>query len=267
MLRYYRPELDLFIETDASGKGIGMALLQSETNDRSTLYPIAFGSKTLTSAETRYANIEREILGVVGALERFHYFTFGRPVVILTDHKPLISISKKALVNAPPRLQRLLLRLNNYNTSLQWIPGKEMIFADHLSRNIGDKQSEDPTCKGLDLKIQDVYLNTSNERCMSLAKETDKDETLVTLKNVIIRGWPSTRNECPQNLRTFWTFRDELSILGGLVLKGVRIIIPVQCQAEVLEKLREGYFGIDNTRLRAKDTVYWPEINALIYKL
>ena len=129
MLRYYRPELDLFIEMDASSKGIGMALLQSKTNDRATLYPIAFGSKTLTSAETRYANIERELLGVVGALEKFHYFVFGRPVVILTDHKPLISISKKALVNTPPRLQRLLLRLNNYNTSLQWIPGKEMIFA------------------------------------------------------------------------------------------------------------------------------------------
>ena len=267
MLRYYRPELDLFIETDASGKGIGMALLQSETNDRATLYPIAFGSKTLTSAETRYANIERELLGVVGALEKFHYFVFGRPVVILTDHKPLISISKKALVNAPPRLQRLLLRLNNYNTSLQWIPGKEMIFADHLSRNIGAKQSDDPTCKGLDLKIQDIYINTSNERCMSLAKETDKDETLIALKNVIIKGWPSTRSECPQNLRKFWTFRDELSILDGLVLKGIRIVIPVQCQSEVLEKLHEGHFGIDRTRLRAKDTVYWPEINVDIETL
>ena len=61
---------------------------------------------------------------MVGALEKFHFFTFGRPVTILTGHKPLISISKKALVNAPPRLQRLLLRLNNYNTTLTWIPGK-----------------------------------------------------------------------------------------------------------------------------------------------
>ena len=58
ILRYYRPELELIIETDASGKGIGMALLQSENDERSSLYPIAFGSKTLTSVETRYANIE-----------------------------------------------------------------------------------------------------------------------------------------------------------------------------------------------------------------
>ena len=64
----------------------------------------------LTRTETRYANIERELLGIVGALEKFHYFTLGRPVVILTDHKPLISISKKVLVNTPPRLQRLTIK-------------------------------------------------------------------------------------------------------------------------------------------------------------
>ena len=79
-----------------------MALLQSESNERETLYPIAYSSKTLTEAETRYANIEHELLGVVGALEKFDYFTFGKEVEILTDHKPLIAISKKTLVNAPP---------------------------------------------------------------------------------------------------------------------------------------------------------------------
>ena len=77
ILKYYRLDLDLFLETDASGKGIGMALLQSEENHRNSLYPIAYGTKTLTPAETRYANIEQELLGVVGALEKFHYFTFS----------------------------------------------------------------------------------------------------------------------------------------------------------------------------------------------
>ena len=119
VLKYYKPKLDLFLETDVSGKRIGMALLQNDDNERESLYPITYGSKTLTSAEMQYANIERELLGMVGALEKFHYFMFGHPVTVLTDHKPLIAIAKKALVNAPPRLQRLLLRLNNYNVSLQ----------------------------------------------------------------------------------------------------------------------------------------------------
>ena len=65
---------------------------------------------------------------------------------------------------------------------LEWIPGKEMIFADHLSRNVGQESSEVPTCKGLDVKINDVFLNASNDRCISLAQESEKDETLIALK-------------------------------------------------------------------------------------
>ena len=51
LLRYYRPNLDLYLETDASRVAIGMALLQSEGNNRNSLYPIAYGSKTLTDAD------------------------------------------------------------------------------------------------------------------------------------------------------------------------------------------------------------------------
>ena len=206
ILKYYRPDLDLFIEMDASGKGIGMALLQSESNERENLHPIAYGSKTFTPVETHYANIECELLGLVGALEKLHYFTFGRHLMILTDHKPLISISKKALVNAPPRLQRLLLRLHNYNTTLHWIPGKDMVFADHLRRNISCKESNEPTCEGLDLKVENIYVCASEDRCLSLAKETNKDEILIALKDMIIKGWPEKRDECPVKLRDFWTY-------------------------------------------------------------
>ena len=261
LLRYYRPDLDLYFETDASGAAIGMVLLQSEQNDRSSLYPIAYGSKTLTSADTRYANIECELLGVVGGLEKFNYFTFGRPVVILTDYKPLIAISKKSLVSAPPRLQHLLLRLANFNVELQWIPGKEMIFSDHLSHNVSSDSSNKPTCEGLDLKIHDVYLNASNEKCLSLENEMSKDPMMQALKHQIIKGWPHSRSECSKNLQEFWNYRDELSVLDGLVLKGSCIVIPESCRDEILDQLHEGHFGIDRTKLCARDSVYWPHIN------
>ena len=151
--------------------------------------------------------------------------------------------------------------MNNYNVSLGWIPGKEMIFADHLSRNIGSNKSDELTCTGLDLKIQDIYLNASEDRCISLAKETDKDETSVTLKNMVLKGWPEKRDECPQNLKAYWTYRDELSVLDDLVLKGNRIIIPNDCRDDVLDKVHEGHFRIERTKLRARDTVYWLQIN------
>ena len=64
-----------------------------------------------------------------------------------------------------------------------------MVFADHLSRNISSEKSHELTCKGLNLKVENVYLNTSDDRCISLAKETDRDDTLVALKKLIIKGW------------------------------------------------------------------------------
>ena len=227
-----------------------------------TLYPIAYDSKTLTDAETRYANIERKLLGVVGGLEKFNYFTFGRPVTVLTDHKPLIAISKKSLVSAPPRLQCLLLRLANYNVKLQWIPGKEMIFSNHLSCNIvaGDSSNK-PTCEGLDLRIHDVYLNASGDKCLSLAAETDKDPIMQALKHQIIKGGPHIRSECGKNLQDFWNYRDELSVLDGLILKGSCIVVPESCRDEIIDQLHEGHFGIDRTKLHARDSVYWPSVN------
>ena len=59
------------------------------------------------------------------------------------------------------------------------------------------------------------------------------------------------------NLRSFWNYRDELSILDGLILKGTRIVIPNECQNDVLKKLHEGHFGVDHTKLHARDSVYW----------
>ena len=78
-------------------------------------HPIAYASRSLTSTETNYAQIEKELLSIVFGMEKFEIYLFGRKVIIETDHKPLESIFKKSLVNAPKRLQRMLLRLQRYD--------------------------------------------------------------------------------------------------------------------------------------------------------
>ncbi|KAJ8250086.1 hypothetical protein COCON_G00233020 [Conger conger] len=88
----------------------------------------------MTTAGKSYAHIEKETLGAVFGCEKFHEYIYGRPVVLETDHKPLIAISKKGLGEAPPRIQRLLLRLQKYDLTFKFIPGKQLIVADALSR-------------------------------------------------------------------------------------------------------------------------------------
>ena len=92
--------------------------------------PVAYAPRSMTSAERNYAQIEKEQLGVVFACERFHTCIYGRTVTVETDHKPLIAISTKHLCDAPPRLQRLLLRIQKYDMQLEYTPGKERIVAD-----------------------------------------------------------------------------------------------------------------------------------------
>ena len=127
ILTYFDPKVVTEGQGDASEKGLGFVLLQNG-------HPITYASRALTPAETRYSQIEKELLAQIFGLERNHEYTYGRQMVLWTDHKPLVSISRKPLANAPKRLQRLLLRMQRYDVNIQYKPGPEMYLADTLSR-------------------------------------------------------------------------------------------------------------------------------------
>ena len=79
-------------------------------------------------------HIEKEMLAIVFSLEKWHQYTFGRPVTVYSDHKPLASIVKKPLDRAPKRLQGMLMRALAYDIEVRYLNGKEMYLADTLSR-------------------------------------------------------------------------------------------------------------------------------------
>ena len=126
-LAYFDRDKETTIQVDASGRGLGAFLLQDKN-------PIAYASKSLTDAEKRYANIERELLAVVFGAERFHTYVYGKHFNVESDHKPLEMIQLKNLTAAPPRLQRMLLCIQNYDMTIEYRPGKELLLADGLSR-------------------------------------------------------------------------------------------------------------------------------------
>ena len=126
-LWYYDRNRPVILECDASLKGLGACILQDGK-------PTAFASKSLTDTETRYANIEWELLAIVFGCEKFHTYLYGRSFVVESDHKLLEMICLKNLISAPVRLQRMLLRLQQYDMVITYRPGKEMLLADTLSR-------------------------------------------------------------------------------------------------------------------------------------
>ena len=179
-------------------------------------------------------------------MEKFHTFCYSRSTLVLSDHKLLASIVHEDLVNAPLRLQRLLLRLQKYHVSIQYKPGKSMIFAEYLSRNVHSGPSREPTVPNLDLEISSSELNASPSRLELIRQESELDPQMLMLKKLIVQGWPKDIKGCPTQVKSYWNFRDDLSIIDGIVVKGNHTVIPAKFQPELLSLLHDDSdLGID----------------------
>ena len=176
------------------------------------------------------------MLVVVHGLEKFHYYAYGREVTIETDHKPLEAIFKKHLSTAPPRIARMMLRVQKYDVEIKYVQGKKIPLSDALSR-ISPCPSD--TIGGLDVSLHEMHLhlNASTSRIDQIKEETAKDEVLFSLRSVITQGWPNIRSDCPAHLYALWNYRGELTVSDGVVLKGTRILIPRNLQVDVLQPL------------------------------
>ena len=211
--------------------------------------PVAFASKSLSETEQRYANIEREMLAVVYGCERFHTYLYGKQFVVETDHKPLEMIHLKNLSAAPQRLQRMLLRIQSYDLKIRYRPGSMMLVADALSRS----PSKNRTTIDLDVRVDMVQF--SSQKLKSIIHETNKDENLPALKEMVFEGWPDKQKQVPAPIRPYWAFRDELSIEDGILLKGDCIIIPSSTRLHTAML----YLAINQTQRRSPGRTNRPD--------
>ena len=248
ILVYYDHKSELIIQCDASQFGIGAALMQNGK-------PLAYASRALTDTESRYAIIEKEMLAIVYALEKWHQFTYGRPVVVHSDHKPLHAITKKPLDRAPKRLQSMLIRALAYDIEVEYLEGKKMLLADTLSRayinNTQSRESEFESVNAVN------YLPMRAERIADIRMKTQEDPILSTLKTTIQHGWPE-KEEVPLQIREFFNQCDELAVTDGLIFRCERLVIPKELRKSILSELHIGHTGIDGSLRRAREIVYWP---------
>jgi len=253
-LQYFDPNKPTALEVDASMKGLGACLSQDGK-------PIAFASKSLTNAEKNYSNIERETLAMVFGITRFHTYLFGKHFTVVTDHKPLVMIHSKPLTSAPPRLQRLLIKIQGYDFDIIYQEGKKMVLSDTLSRLPNPQKNEEIP---LDLHVDCVRIELIHhgaDKHEELRTNTLADPVLVKLSTIIHTGWPAHLKDLPEELRPYWSFRDQLGIMDGIIFKGRQVIIPPSLREDILKQLHEGHLGIEKTRQLSRETVYWPNIN------
>ena len=254
-LAYYDVKKPVKIQADACKNGLGAVLIQEEK-------PVAYASRAMTPTQIRYAMIEKELLAVVFGCERFHQYIYAKQVVIENDHKPLETIFKKPLYLTPPRLQRMLLRLQKYDILFTYKRGREMLIADTLSRAYLEDSAEEIEEDEIIAMIHMVTrcISVSDPVMAAIKKETKLDADMQKLQKFMIDGWP-VKSKVPPQLRPYMVFTEELYEADGLLMKGPRIIIPAKLRKDVLSKLHKAHLGMEKTKQRARETVYYPGIS------
>ena len=266
VLKIFNSALPTRISCDASSTGLGAIL---EQNENDNWVPIAYASRSLTSAEKNYCQLEKETLSILFACSRFHQYVYGRKFYVYNDHKPLKAIFNKPLTQAPARIQRFLLRLQQYDFDLHYIKGSLLYIPDTLSRCSLKDCTPEINEDEIKFYVHSIISTDliSDKMFKQLKEETHNDDTLQLLQNEIINGWSENKYKVPAILLPYYKYRTELTIFEGVILRNNRIIVPSTLRKHYMKLLHTSHLGIAKTKTLARTAVYWPGINAQIEEL
>ena len=150
---------------------------------------------------------------------------FGRQFTVSTDHAPLVNLFEKYLNDTSPHLQRLLLRLSQYEMNVQYVTSKCVLIGNCLSCLIDHtsaKEDESLILKIVDIGIEPVKIDWANIRSFMML-----DPTLVRLAKVIQMGWPDSGKDLPIDVKLYFQHQYELHIVDGVIFLQNRIMVPI----------------------------------------
>ncbi|KAK2725576.1 hypothetical protein QYM36_000169 [Artemia franciscana] len=180
------------LKVDASKHGLGAEL---SSNGKI----VGFASRALSTTEQNYSQLEKELYAIVFGCKHFHHYIYGRKTIVTTHHCPLETILSRPLHTAPAQLQRMMIQIQPYNIEVHYSLGSDIPVPDALSRlHLPD----------VDTKMQNdikVFVHTvmkslpvSDSKLDEIRRETEKDTQLKAVKELILKGWPSTRQSKEQ---------------------------------------------------------------------
>ena len=281
VLTFYNPELPLRLDTDASKVGLGAVL--SHVVD-GVDKPIEFISRTLKPAERNYSQIEKEALGIVWAVRRFHRYLYAREFILCTDHKPLEMIFdpfKSLSEVVSTRIQRWGIFLTSYRYTVQFRPTTKHANADMCSRFPLPHKEERESDNGEDIFFVDdefsiLSIVIGDDKplldCSVIAKATKIDPVLAKVTHYVLEGWTeqidrkSSSTEDPE-MKAYRTRQSELTLEGGCLLWGARVIIPQKMRKSVLDMLHSTHMGVSSMKSLSRGYVWWPGLDGEIERV
>lgn len=221
------------LEADACGSGIGVVLMQAGR-------PIAYLNKSLGPKATAQSTYEKEALAILEALKKWRHYLLGNPLVIKMDHQSLRFMTTQKLTDGIQH--KLLLKLLEFDYTIEYKKGKENIAADALSRR-------DAKCYDLTVYVPEWLEDVK----LSYIQDKNSDKLLQKLAQDI--------SENPQ-----------YSIKDGVIKHGAKIYVgaSTNMRLTLLENFHQsalgGHSGAKATYQRIKRVFCWPNLKKMVEK-
>ena len=217
-------------------------------------HPIAFYSRKLNPAQTRYTTTERELLAIVETLKEFRNILLGQQIRVFTDHQ---NLTYKAFNTERVMQWRLL--IEEYGPELIYVPGKHNIVADALSRlnlnPVTSPKDMDHIAQLYALDKED-YSNVNPVQFSIIDREQTNDKTLLSHIKSGSSGY---------HLKVF---------RGGgknweLICYNGKIAIPSALQKRVADfyHLLLGHPGMERTELTLRQHYWWKSLRTDVQSL
>ncbi|UYV62275.1 K02A2.6-like [Cordylochernes scorpioides] len=233
------------------------------------LFKKIMGQQRLVESDVNIRAAEFSELQTVGmfisTLRNGNYEIKEKIYVIRRLSEPLLSRRACELLNLARRIEVVATRINPIKEFPEVFEGLGQIgnpyeiklkpgakpYAVHTPRRVPI-----PLMEKLKTRLEEL----DKDDILKIFEAQQEDTTLKAVVNYLEQGWPD-KKKMSQALLSYWHVKDELGVQNGLLMRSCRLVIPASMKLEILDKLHAGHFGITKTRLRARETVWWPGIS------
>ena len=245
------------VDVDASDVAFGGVLLQIGVDN--ILHPVGYFSDAVQPSQKNWAPTTKEAFALILAVRHWNVYLAGQHFILNSDHNPLVHMRSQK--DPRGKFSRWITELEEYNYTVNYVPGSKNVKADPLSRNKGAGPTQ--PASELEEKIYSVRQSLSTLVAKKkfrdqLKNEQDIDPVISIVKRAVEGGEKISQGRLKR-------VQKQLRVEDGVLLKSGRPVVPASIRRVVLNEIHDSHhFGVDKTYDLLKERFYWPNMHRCV---